>query len=506
MEWGHRIISNGMVLQQEEDFILTGAAADGELVKITFAEEEKEVFGERGRFCVRFEKIKAGGPFSLTVTRGGYRETVEDILVGDIYFMSGQSNMELDINWVYYSFQKEIDETYCDAIRQFKVPISYDFTQEWSDVSGGEWKKAIGEDKKTFGALGFFMAKKLYERYRVPIGLIQTAVPGCPIESFMTKENAEKFQQVVLDEKCVSQEAMRKQKEKEEHDWEMRVQEMLRADDDFPQGSWKRTVIPFLREESQDSQAGIYEFRKMVELEKKPEKDAVLKLGLLIEADVTYVNGKMVGKTDYQYPPRRYIVPHGLLHAGKNEIIVKVIVTNGICRFWEKLEYSLEVDGTIIDLTGVWQMRKGKFSSEGFFKKTFWEYLPYGVYNAMLAPLMEIPVKAFLWYQGESNTGDPENYCKKFAVLIEQFREAMKRPDLPVYYVQIAYYEDPADVDGNGWKQLRREQEKAQMLPHVNMTVSGDVGSPTDLHPQNKKVIGERIAQQIIKNTEAEQK
>lgn len=248
MEWGHRIVSNGMVLQQQEDFILTGTAADGELVKITFAGEEKEVLGEQGRFCVCFKKIKAGGPFSLTVTRSGHSETVEDILVGDLYFMSGQSNMELDIDWVYYSFQKEIDETHCDAIRQFKVPISYDFTNEWSDVSGGEWKKAIGEDKKTFGALGFFMAKKLYERYGVPIGLIQTAVPGCPIESFLSKENAEKFCQVVLDEKCASQEEMRVQKEKEEHDWEMRVQEMLREDEAFPSGSRRRTVIPFLSE------------------------------------------------------------------------------------------------------------------------------------------------------------------------------------------------------------------------------------------------------------------
>lgn len=502
MEWGHRIISNGMVLQQEEDFILTGSAAEGELVKITFAEEEKEVFGEQGRFCVCFKKIKAGGPFSLTVTRNGHCETVEDILVGDIYFMSGQSNMELDINWVYYSFQKEIDETHCDAIRQFKVPISYDFTKEWSDVSGGEWKKAIGEDKKTFGALGFFMAKKLYERYGVPIGLIQTAVPGCPIESFMTKANAEKFQRIVLDERCVSQEAMRMQKEKEEHDWSMRVQKMLKADEKSPKGSWKRTVIPFLQEESQDEQAGVYAFRKIIELEKAPEKDAVLKLGLLIEADVTYVNGKMVGKTDYQYPPRRYIVPRELLHAGKNEIEVKVIVTNGICRFWEKLEYSIEIDGRIIDLTGVWQMRKGQFSPDGFFKKTFWEYLPYGVYNAMLAPLMDVPIKALLWYQGESNTGNPENYCKKFETLVERLRKALKQPELPVYYVQIAFYEDPADADGNGWKQLRLEQEKAQALPHVYMTVSGDVGSSTDLHPQNKKAIGERIAQQIIENSE----
>lgn len=254
----------------------------------------------------------------------------------------------------------------------------------------------------------------------------------------------------------------------------------------------------------QEEQAGIYTFCKTVELEKAPEEDAVLKLGLLIEADVTYVNGKMVGKTDYQYPPRRYVVPRELLHAGKNEIEVKVIVTNGICRFWEKLEYTLETDGRKIDLTGVWQMRKGKFSPDGFFKKTFWEYLPYGVYNAMLAPLMEVPVKGLLWYQGESNTGNPENYCEKFAVLIEQFRKSMNRPELPVYYVQIAYYEDPEDAGGNGWKLLRQEQEKAQMLPYVYMTVSGDVGSSTDLHPQNKKAIGERIAQQMIENSEAD--
>ena len=150
------------------------------------------------------------------------------------------------------------------------------------------------------------------------------------------------------------------------------------------------------------------------------------------------------------------------------------------------------------DLTGVWRYRMGKFSPEGFFPKTFYEYLPCGVYQAMIAPLMEAKAAALLWYQGESNTAEPEGYLEKFKLLVRQFRDGLGQPDLPVYYVQLAGYEDPCDPDGTGWESIRRQQEQAQEIPGANMIVSMDVGYPTDLHPQNKKAIGERIAERIL--------
>ena len=189
MELGHRLVSDGMVLQRGEDFFLSGTAK-GEKVSVRFAGSRKEVRCSGGRFEACFEKPGAGGPYTLEVCGEGISCKIEDILVGDVYFMSGQSNMELDINWVYHSFAEEIDAWNCDQVRQFKVPVSYNFVEPQQDTDGGSWVKAQGEAKNTFGAIGFFMAKKLYGEKHIPIGLIQTAVPGCPIESFLTKENA----------------------------------------------------------------------------------------------------------------------------------------------------------------------------------------------------------------------------------------------------------------------------------------------------------------------------
>ena len=497
MELGHRLVSDGMVLQRGEDFFLSGTAK-GEKVSVSFAGSRKEVRCSGGRFEACFEKPGAGGPYTLEVCGEGISCKIEDILVGDVYFMSGQSNMELDINWVYHSFAEEIDAWNCDQVRQFKVPVSYKFVEPQQDTDGGSWVKAQGEAKNTFGAIGFFMAKKLYGEKHIPIGLIQTAVPGCPIESFLTKENAGRFGEIKPDEICHSKEEMRRQTEKEQQAWDDRVKTMLGQDDKTQGGVWKRTVVPFWWELDQEQQAGIVTLEKDFVLDDEPAEDAVLQLGLMIEADETYINDSFVGRSEYQYLRRRYVVPKTLLHRGKNCVRVKLIVTNGTARVWEKLPCDITVGGRSYDLTGVWRYRMGKFSPEGFFPKTFYEYLPCGVYQAMIAPLMEAKAAALLWYQGESNTVEPEGYLEKFKLLVRQFRDGLGQPDLPVYYVQLAGYEDPCDPDGTGWESIRRQQEQAQEIPGAHMIVSMDVGSPTDLHPQNKKAIGERIAERIL--------
>lgn len=496
MKIGNRIVSNGMVIQQGEEWILSGTGIEGEEILASFAGMERKTVCRENSYTVTFDSLAPGGPYELVVSANGETTTVGDILVGDVYFMSGQSNMELDVNWIYYSFAKEIDDFECDVIRQFKVPVDYDFDQVQPDVADGKWVKAQGEAKKSFGAIGFFMAKKLYEKQHYPIGLIQTAVPGCPIESFLSRENVSMFQTIQLPQICHSKMEMKEKIQQELLQWQQRIDQMMEEDKKLSVPEYQEIIIPVLLD-NKKNQAGIYTFRKVIELPRQPEEDAVLKLGLLIEMDYTYVNGTLVGRTDYQYPPRRYTIPKALLHEGENEIIVKLITTNGVGRFWEKQSYELRADGITYHLSGVWQYYQGAFSTEALIQKTFFEYLPYGVYNAMIAPLMDYRVRGILWYQGESNTANPERYCDKMKVLIEQFRSQMKQKDLPFYYVQIADYEDPADPEGKGWRAIREEQRKAQNIHHTYMIISRDVGSATDLHPQNKKAIGERIAERI---------
>lgn len=501
MRVGNRIVSDGMVLQRGKDFVLTGAGKSGTVVKASFAGQTEEAVCTDGSYCIRFSKLEAGGPYELCIQQKDCAETerrVRDILIGDVYLMSGQSNMELDIAGVYHSFEEEIDAFDSDRIRQFKVPVDYDFCAPFRDVAGGCWKKAVGETKKTFGAIGFFMAKKLLEQEKdVPIGLIQTAVPGCPIESFLMPKNVSRFQKTVLPDICTNKEKMRLQIQNEQQQWEEHVNYLLEKDSAL-QKEWKQIEVPLLIRGGADSQSGIYTFRKRIYLDEVPKQGGILKLGILIEADLTYVNGELVGRTDCQYPPRRYTVPAALLKKGENEITVKVLVTDGICRFWEEQEYSLTVGGNCYDLTGSWEYAEGAFQAEPFVPKTFFEYLPSGVYHAMIAPLADVPVCGMLWYQGESNTGEPAQYGEKFQVLVEQFRKQLREDKLPVYYVQLAGYRDMNDPSGEGWASIRASQEQSEReIENAYMIVSKDVGSATDLHPQNKKAVGERIAEAV---------
>lgn len=496
MKINHKMISDHMVLQRGEAFSLTGET-DATNVTVNMNGKVYEANVNQGNFeaIIPADDMVTGGPYELTINEESNTVTYKDVLIGDVFFMAGQSNMEFPVSGIYANYKDQVDEFDSEFVRQFKVPTSYDFHEIYTDVPAGKWVNAIGDDKADFGAIGFFMAKKLYLENKVPIGLIQVAVPGCPIESFISEENL-KTLGIEFDVSNLNNKWMAEKIQEENDNWNSRVAHLL-SEDEKINHTYKKTIVPVLIDCDEDSCAGVFTFKRKVNLKNVPEEDGILKLGLIVEIDETYVNGVKVGTSEHQYLTRRYTVPKSVLKQGENEIVIKVIATNGICRLWEKLEYSLTVGDETIDLTGVWEYSKGYFEKEEFFTRTFFEYKPIGCYNAMIAPFEGLKAKGILFYQGESNTDKPEGYKEKFEVFINQVRKLFDQPELPIYYVQLAGYEDINDEGGYRWEALRLEQEKAQSIKNAYMIISKDVGSPTDLHPQNKLALGERIANLI---------
>jgi sialate O-acetylesterase len=223
-------------------------------------------------------------------------------------------------------------------------------------------------------------------------------------------------------------------------------------------------------------------------------KPAKLLMGTIVDSDEIYINGRLVGTTSYQYPPRRYDVPADLLKAGRNTIVARVVNTSGRGGFVKNKPYQLSVEGWTIDLKGRWRYKLGAIM-DPLPPTTFIQYKPLGLYNGMIAPLLNCAVKGVIWYQGESNTGRGLEYRKLFPALITDWRKNWNRGKFPFLYVQLAnFMKAKAQPSESGWAELREAQLKTLAVPNTAMAVTIDIGEWNDIHPLNKKDVGERLA------------
>jgi sialate O-acetylesterase len=214
-------------------------------------------------------------------------------------------------------------------------------------------------------------------------------------------------------------------------------------------------------------------------------------LGTIVDADDTYINGTLIGNTGYKYPPRRYPVPQGLLRLGKNTITVRVISTQNTGEFIKDMPYKLIANTQELCLQGTWKYRIGAIV-EAMESQTFFQYKPSGVYNSMIAPLRNYGIKGVVWYQGESNTHQPQGYSDLFRALAKDWRNNWNIGEFPFIFTQLANF---GTNDGQAnWAQLREEQRKSLEIANTAMAVAIDIGEYNDIHPQDKKTLGHRFA------------
>jgi len=504
-----RLISNGMVLQRDVPVKIWGWAEPGEQILVNFMQNEYfSVSDPDGNWSIVIPPQTAGGPYEMLI-KGSNSIVLNDILMGDVWICSGQSNMEISLKRVEPLYPEEIAQSENPEIRYFLVPKTYEFKAPQSDFSYGAWQHINPQTAPGIAAVPYFFAKELYKKYRIPIGLINASLGGSPIEAWLSEEALKEFPvhyaeavRFRSDSLIAATKAGDNARSNQWYfaSWEKDAGYKNQANPwnspELDDSLWPVMNIPgYWADTKLGPVNGVVWFRKEITVpESMTGKPARLNLGRIVDADSVWLNGKYIGTTSYQYPPRRYDIPAGVLKAGKNTFIVRVISNIDRGGFVPDKPYEIIVRDEKIDLTGEWKYKLG-IATPPLESQTFIQWKPMGLFNAMIAPLLNYSMKGVIWYQGESNTHNPEEYANLFPALINDWREKWGEGDFPFLYVQLPNFMEPVENPGqSNWAEFRQVQLDALSIKNTGMAVTIDLGEWNDIHPLNKEDVGKRLA------------
>lgn len=513
------LVSDGMVLQRGEQVNLWGTAAPGETVNVAFLKKKyKTVADAQGNWKLMLPALKAGGPYTMTIND----IELKDILVGDVWVCSGQSNMELPVARVTDRFRDEItaDSNY-PMVRYIKTPLLYDFHAPQTDIPGISWKTMTPENVMSFSALVYFFAKDFYQKTKVPVGVINSSVGGSPVEAWLSEEALRPFPSYLNEKRIYESDdlivSMKKEERKKSHAWNVALYQgdkgMHEATpwyaDGYDDSDWQQTELfaSGWATNGLNPINGSHWFRKDFQIsEQQAGEQATLRLGCIVDADSVYVNGTFVGTVSYQYPPRIYTIPAGLLKAGKNTVTIRLFSYGGRPHFVKEKPYKIlfgkgqpEKGELEISLEGNWKYRLGAPmpAAPG---QTAFHYKPAGLYNAMIAPLLNYTVSGIIWYQGESNVSRRNEYKALLSAMITDWRGRWNRPQMPFYIIELADFLSPEDKGGRAaWAEFRKAQaEVADTNANVTLIKNSDLGEWNDIHPLDKKTLGQRLSRAVF--------
>nr|MCR5188368.1 sialate O-acetylesterase [Treponema sp.] len=534
------LMASGMVLQRNKINCIYGSADVYEDVIMTFRGVTSITQAdEQGDWKLEFSPGEAGGPFEMQVKTEKETITYTDVYVGEVWLSSGQSNAQLPMERMRFSYPKEFELPENPNIRMITVPIAWTFDGERDYVENPQWICASPENLGQMSGTGYFFAKKLSSELGVPVGIINASQGGSPIASWMSKKSLEEMgaseylSKLEVYEKVENVAAKQKEMAESNMAWNNELNSASKMPDFESDQGWESVKIPGIIENF--NSAGYVWLKKEIELTQEQvdifeSQKTWLWMGTIIDSDRTYVNGKEVGFTAYSYPPRRYQVPKGLLKVGKNIISMHVQKNskNGKIRFYEEKPYCLftenvyvnpvacrnvekhnqtlfPLDGEEIDLTGEWKMMvdvKVRDCPPGM----FFEWIPTALYNAMLAPCFRTAISGALWYQGESDAGHPVEYKNMLVKMINLWRHKFiyGSKNLPFVVVQLPNWSDGVGEDSccgpMGWAYLRQAQsDAARAAGNAGLAVAIDAGEWNDLHPEKKQTTGKRAALEALR-------
>lgn len=519
-------MSEGMVLQQKTPVRIYGAADPGEPVTVSIqGQNVRAKVGADGKWEAWLRPLTAGGPFRLML-QGKNRIVLNDVLVGEVWVASGQSNMEWPLA-ASANAPAEIAAANDPQLRMFTVPKRI-ASEPQPEVAGGKWDAATPQNAGRFSAVGYYFARALRAARGVPVGVIHTSWGGTRIEAWMSKPvllahgvspnefqaaapNSPEFQRrkALYDKQLAAWKAAGSP---EGPTADPGVSETARgwAAADLNAADWKTIPLPGAWENSSVDEfayldGGVW-FRKEVTVpSEQAGKDLTLSLGAIDDFDTTYFNGVKVGgigaETENSWQaPRRYTVPGSLVKAGKNVVAVRVWDnTGGGGLTGPESEMRLSAaGGSGVSLAGPWQYRieNGRVGNPGAPPSAMNPNAASGLYNAMLAPLARYTIRGGIWYQGESNAGQAMRYRALMPAMIENWRRDWGIRDFPFGIVQLAPFMaiKPEPSESN-WAALREAQTLTiTAIPNVFVAVITDVGDEKDIHPRRKQPVGERLA------------
>ena len=515
-----QLFQSGMVMQRGKTIPVWGKADAGETVTIRFNKKQYQTTaGTDGRWRVDLPKMKAGGPYQMTVNE----QTIDNIMIGDVWLLSGQSNIDVTIERVYPQYTNEIDAYENSQIRMFRVQNETSTHGVKDDIrpTNINWKPVNKQNAWLFSAAGYFLGKKMYEKNKVAQGIIVNSWGGTPIEAWISEDSLKADYPMLIKKMQIyqSDNYVRTQMQANgaaNHQWETMLNE---ADPGYADTKCDDSQWPVINQNNWTWRGtGSVWLRKHITIDKEHAgKPARLLLGTLFDRDVTYLNGKQIGQTGYQYPPRRYDIPEGLLREGDNVIAIRFINKYGACHFIPEKPYMLcfgddrmsqnPMPKDVLPLSDEWKMKVGAEMPQCPSSDVSLQNLPTTLYNAVLYPLAPYAINGIVWYQGESNTGNPTPYADYLKKLMGSWRDRWQDQQMPFVIVQLANYDgrqqtgfprpitpqvEPAN---SGWAQLREAQRTAAKADaHAELAVINDLGETVDIHPLRKKEVAERIA------------
>lgn len=503
-----RLFTDGAVLQRSAQIPVWGrAGADAEVHVAFDGATERTTANPSGQWQVTFDSRPAGGPHTLTIRSGEDTVRVENVLIGDVWVASGQSNME----WVVAdakNAEQEVARADDRQIRHFKIPKSWAERPE-ETLAGGQWHPAMPEHVGNFTAVGYFFARTVRQHVDVPIGLVNSTWGGSRIEPWMNADalgfDSTDVQRVLAEEEQRIERLRASLREKigplPDEDRGMDGDDPRWAAPDLDDSNWDRIPVPSNWEEAgYEGLDGVAWYRTTVELTAtEASQPLALHLGPVDDSEITWVNGTEVGRTSGWTDPRTYEVPASVLVPGANVIAVRVEDAGGGGGIYgDPSQVRLEGNGVQRALAGTWRFRVGAVAVDADSRKN---QVPTVLHNKMVHPLLSQPTTGVLWYQGESNANtmsDAAEYRTLFRNMISQWRTDWRRAaeePVPFLWVQLANYMEPPETPSeSAWATLREGQHAALSLPNTGQAVAIDLGEADDIHPRNKQDVGRRLA------------
>ena len=515
-----QLFQSGMVMQRGKAIPVWGKADAGETITIRFNKKEYTTTADaNGRWRIDLPKMKAGGPYQMSVNE----QTIDNIMIGDVWLLSGQSNIDVHIERVYPQYTTEVDNYENTNIRLFRVQNETSTHGVKDDIrpTSINWKPLNKQNAWPFSAVGYFLGKNMFEKNKVAQGIIVNSWGGTPIEAWISEDSLKadypmliKRTQMYQNDNYVRAQMQANGAASQQWDAILNQNDPGYADTACDDSQW--TTV------NQNNWmwrgTGSVWLRQHITIDKEHAgKPARLLLGTLFDQDITYLNGKEIGHTYYQYPPRRYDIPEGLLREGDNVIAVRFINKYGAAHFIPEKPYMLcfgddrlsqnPMPKDVIPLGAQWKMRVGTEMPQCPSGDVSLQNLPTTLYNAVLYPLAPYAINGIVWYQGESNTGNPAPYADYLKKLIGCWRDRWQDQQMPFVIVQLANYDgrqqtafprpitpQPEPVK-SGWSQLREAQRTvAKTDAKAELAVINDLGETVDIHPLRKKEVAERIS------------
>tara|TARA_R110002111_G_scaffold192036_5_gene258358 strand:- start:943 stop:2829 length:1887 start_codon:yes stop_codon:yes gene_type:complete len=525
-----------MVLQQNTNVAFWGIYTPNKKVTVSgsWGKITTTIANAQGHWKLNLETPKAGGPFKVEIETDKHSKTLTDIMIGEVWLASGQSNMEMTLrgwppNDIIDNSEEEIAKADYPEIRMFTVIKQLSLDPE--NALTGNWKISSPETTGDFSASAYFFARKLHKTLNVPIGIIHSSWGGTPAESWTSNQAINEigdFDDILKKLDDISD-------HKEESDWFSKWETASVPLDDkgwdklafydnelkqiqYNDSQWDDMYLPGRFDDIVKGDFdGVMWFRKIINIE-NIDSDYTLSIGAVDDMDVIYINGQKIGSyagISYANTKREYKIPKSFLNKGDNTIAIRAIDVGGPGLFKGPMLLDNQA-GSKVSLSGNW---KSKMVAE-IYKNKFYFYgidkldlskraisiklnpgIPSVLYNAMIHPLIPYTIKGAIWYQGEANVGRAEQYQRLFPAMIKDWRTQWNY-DFPFYFVQIApfQYHGNNDVSLDQSQKLREAQRHALKTKYTGMVVTLDIGNFNNIHPSNKQDVGRRLARLALAN------